>query len=371
MKVLVVGGTGPTGPHVVQGLLNRGHDVTLFHRGVHEPPGLPEVRHIHGDPHFRETIEEALSGEQFDVVACMYGRVKTLAEWFAKRCEQFVAVGGVPSYKNVLGWTEQRPPGAVLPTREDGPLADTEGEASSFAGKVLAAEREVLDRARDGDFRGTVIRYPAIHGPRNQTPHEWMVLKRMQDRRPFMILPDGGLGILGRCGARNAAEVLLRCIDRPEAADGEAFNAADDTQYSWRQWVDVVAGAAGGSIEVASLPAELAGPVQASLIPLRDYSPQTLFDTTKAKTLLGYQEVLSAEDQIRETVAWLQETPPDVDSQIAFVDTFSYDREDTLVAAYRKAVEEVRETAGWDAPALHHPLPHPKKAGLGPDEMGR
>ena len=43
MKVLVVGGTGPSGPHVVQGLLERGHDVTILHRGVHEPAGLPDV----------------------------------------------------------------------------------------------------------------------------------------------------------------------------------------------------------------------------------------------------------------------------------------------------------------------------------------
>lgn len=33
MKALVVGGTGPTGPFLVQGLLARGFGVTILHRG--------------------------------------------------------------------------------------------------------------------------------------------------------------------------------------------------------------------------------------------------------------------------------------------------------------------------------------------------
>ncbi len=71
-KALVIGGTGPSGPDVVHGLLNRGFDTTIFHAGVHEVPLPGEVRHIHGDPHFRETITEALGNSEFDVVIAQY-----------------------------------------------------------------------------------------------------------------------------------------------------------------------------------------------------------------------------------------------------------------------------------------------------------
>ncbi len=33
---LVVGGTGPTGPYIVEGLLQRGYQVAILHRGEHE-----------------------------------------------------------------------------------------------------------------------------------------------------------------------------------------------------------------------------------------------------------------------------------------------------------------------------------------------
>jgi hypothetical protein len=59
-KALVIGGTGPSGPDVVHGLLERGFDTTIFHAGAHEVPLPSEVRHVHGDPHFPETIAEAL-----------------------------------------------------------------------------------------------------------------------------------------------------------------------------------------------------------------------------------------------------------------------------------------------------------------------
>ncbi len=376
MKALVVGGTGPTGPHVINGLRQRGYDVTLFHRGVHEPADLPaDIRHIHGDPHFTETIEAALGAESFDVVACMYGRVKLLAAALAGRCEQFIAVGGVPAYRNVIGTERSRPHHPALPARESDALSDTVDNPAFALPKLPAlireAERTVFERAAAGGFQGTVIRYPAIHGPRNQMPHEWLVMKRIRDGRPFMILPDGGLGIMGRCGARNAAEILLRVVDHPDAANGQAYNCADDVQYSWRQWLQVVADAAGGDLPMVSLPRELVPLIQATLIPLEGFSDQTLFDTTKARSELGYSEIVAAADQIAETVEWLAENPPVVKGNVAFHDPFDYDTEDRLEAAYRTAVDRLRAEIPWDAPELHHPLPHPTRPTGSVDQMGR
>ena len=50
-RALVVGGTGPTGPHIVNGLIDRELDVSILHTGAHESPAIPEaVEHIHTDP---------------------------------------------------------------------------------------------------------------------------------------------------------------------------------------------------------------------------------------------------------------------------------------------------------------------------------
>jgi NAD(P)-dependent dehydrogenase (short-subunit alcohol dehydrogenase family) len=47
MRVLVLGGTNFIGPHVVRLLHGQGHEVTVYHRGIHEPELPSAVRHIH------------------------------------------------------------------------------------------------------------------------------------------------------------------------------------------------------------------------------------------------------------------------------------------------------------------------------------
>jgi hypothetical protein len=67
-SALIIGGTGPTGPGVVHGLLDRGFDVAILHGGQHEVALPPQVRHIHADPHWPETLGAALGAARFDLV---------------------------------------------------------------------------------------------------------------------------------------------------------------------------------------------------------------------------------------------------------------------------------------------------------------
>src|SRR5580700_355636 len=65
LRILILGGTGFTGPHQVRYALARGHKVTLFNRGKqpHEWPG--EVEELIGD---RNTGDlKALEGREWDV----------------------------------------------------------------------------------------------------------------------------------------------------------------------------------------------------------------------------------------------------------------------------------------------------------------
>ena len=82
---LVVGGTGPTGPHVVGGLLDRGFAVTMLHTGRHERDEIPAVvEHVHTDPFDAAAVDDALGRRTFDVAALMYGRLRDLAPVVAR-----------------------------------------------------------------------------------------------------------------------------------------------------------------------------------------------------------------------------------------------------------------------------------------------
>ncbi|MET7702955.1 NAD-dependent epimerase/dehydratase family protein, partial [Streptomyces sp. NPDC005485] len=65
MRLLMLGGTGFVGPAVVEAALARGWDVTVFHRGRHEPPA--GVRSLLGDRTTPDGLAALADGE-WDVV---------------------------------------------------------------------------------------------------------------------------------------------------------------------------------------------------------------------------------------------------------------------------------------------------------------
>lgn len=65
LRILILGGTGFTGPHQVRYALDRGHRITLFNRGRREHDWPGEVEELIGD---RDTSDlKALEGREWDV----------------------------------------------------------------------------------------------------------------------------------------------------------------------------------------------------------------------------------------------------------------------------------------------------------------
>jgi len=363
-SALLVGGTGPTGPHIVRGLLDRGYDVTVLHRGTHELPELDGLEHIHADPHFREALGEALAGRSFDLAVVTYGRLRHVADALAGRCERLVAVTGLPVYPGYHDPGQVWPPGMAILATEDAagprPADPDEPQAARFSRLIAESERHVLGLHEAGAFRGTVVRYPGIYGPRQLYPREWSIIRRVLDKRPYVIVPDAGLTLITRCAAVNAAHFVLTAA-HADAAAGEIFNAADLQQYSLAQWIRLTAAAIGGELELVSLPFELAGPGR-GLFPV-PHTAHGLVSVQKARELLGYTDAVPAVEALTDTVQWYAENPPDQSVTDRMVDKFDYAAEDRVVAAYRAATAGLLAAQG-PAEAAAHPYPHPKAVGV-------
>src|SRR3954463_4194674 len=65
LSILILGGTGFTGPFQVKYALERGHKVTVFNRGKTHPGEVPkEVEQLVGD---RNSNLDALKGRKWDI----------------------------------------------------------------------------------------------------------------------------------------------------------------------------------------------------------------------------------------------------------------------------------------------------------------
>src|SRR5437763_7526698 len=118
LRILILGGTGFTGPYQVRYALSRGHKVTTFNRGKTHAGELPaEVEKLVGD---RNGKLDALKNRQWDVVI---DNPKTLPAWVRDAAQ--ILKGNVEHYVfistiSVYGETKQG-------VDESAPVAKYEG----------------------------------------------------------------------------------------------------------------------------------------------------------------------------------------------------------------------------------------------------
>lgn len=354
MKALVIGGTGPTGPFIIEGLLQRGYQVSIFHRGTHEVPLPREVEHLHGDPHFAETIEETLGSRTFEVVIALYGRLRYVTEAMKKRAKRFLSVGGAGVYQ-----ASQVKENALVPLTEESPL-QTDPDFHKFSYLMWLSEQGVMEAHRQGHYVATHFRYCWIHGPRALAPKEWCLVRRVLDGRKQLILPCGGLTLQARAYTENAAQAVLLAVDNPQASAGQIYNVSDDRVFSLREWAEIIMEAAGRKLELVDMPYAWARPSY----PYMERLPHRVLSTAKIKSQLGYKDVVPAEEGLRRTVAWLLENRPEPGgaTEKALADPFDYAAEDQLTEEYRRA--EPKILAVPVASFVHrHPYAHPKRPG--------
>ena len=367
MKALVVGGTGPTGPFLVNGLLERGYEVEIFHRGTHEIPEIPvQVEHIHGDPHFRETIEAAIGHRTYDLVIATYGRIRVVAEAFVGKTARFIGIGGVALYKGYFNPSELFPNGLLSPVPEDDPVVTSEAD-QRFAYLIAKTEQDVLN----SHPAGTMFRYPYVYGPYQLVPREWCVIRRILDRRTHIILTDGGLTLMTHGYAQNLAHAVLLAVEKPEASAGQVYNCGDERQLTLRQTVEVIAREMNHELEIIDLPARIG--TSSSALTLQSSPHHRLMDLFKLKTELGYRDLIPVTEAIRRTVRWYLEHRPEPGGEIErrLQDPFDYAAEDKLAAVYREYIESMSSVRFARTEPIPHPYPHPKIPGQPRDHRGR
>lgn len=324
-RVLVVGGTGPTGVPIVNGLLALGHRVSIFHTGAHPATFDGPVEVLLGDPRDEADATAVLSGREFDVAVCTSGRLRVLARLLAGRTGRLVGVTGQPVYAGTMRPT---PNGEVpLPIREDAPR---QYDAGGYTGRVAAGEDQLFEQHAEGDFEAVIVRYPGIYGPRAPLAHEWAVVRRVLDGRTFMLMPHDGVTYFQRGFCENVARLVVLAATVPAAA-GRAFNAGDEVVLSARHVARVIIEELEAAMDLIGVPAQWCRGVY----PLAEKSSLVL-DLGAARHVLGYADVVGTEEATRRTARWLAEHGGE-DISPAFGGSFDYLAEEAALGAWRVA----------------------------------
>lgn len=220
MKLLILGGTGFTGPYQVAYAVARGHQVTVFNRGRSNPGVLPDgVEQLTGDRNAGEL--DALKGREWDVVidvpATLPRWVRETAQLLKDSAGQYMFVSSISAYADgSVHGIDETAPTAVLDDLET-------TDMRFYSGLKAEAEREAKRAFPD---RTTVIRPGLIVGPGDPTDRFTYWPVRIA-RGGEVLAPGDPNDPVQVIDARDLAEWIIRLAERRVTGDFNAVGPAE------------------------------------------------------------------------------------------------------------------------------------------------
>lgn len=217
MKILVIGGTQFIGRHIVEAALEKGHEITLFHRGKTNPELFSEagVERVQGD---RMTDLDRLKGEWDTVIdTCGYfpRAVRISAEYLRGKVKNYVFISTISVYRDFSkkGIDES----AYVKTLEEPDLEEV--NPSTYG--PLKTECEGVVRGIF-DKNALVIRPGVVAGPYDPTDRFTYWAHRVAQGGEVLSpgRPDADVQVID---ARDLATWMINCVEQEELG---TFNAA-------------------------------------------------------------------------------------------------------------------------------------------------
>ncbi|MGE0159918.1 MAG: NAD-dependent epimerase/dehydratase family protein [Gemmatimonadales bacterium] len=229
LRILILGGTGFSGPHLVQRALERGHTVSTFSRGRTDPPvhaeAFDEVEQLIGD---RATDLSALRNGTWDAVIDNSGFreswTRESAELLRDRVGRYVYTSSTGVYYPYLGDDIREETAPVLEV----PDGITEVQRIEYDYGVMKARSEIAAREIFGEDRTLVVRPTYIMGPGDPSDRVtyW----------PVRLARGGEVMLPGRVGdpvqyidVRDLTAWMIRLIEEGAAGTFNAVGPASAT----------------------------------------------------------------------------------------------------------------------------------------------
>jgi nucleoside-diphosphate-sugar epimerase len=184
-KIALLGGTRFIGYHLLINLLNHGHQVTIFNRGITQTPiPLPkEVEVIVGDRNYPKDYQK-LFCKEFDVVFDLSGYNKShifpIVQDFQSSIGHYIFCSTACVYKaSAAGLLD-----------EESPLDFTR---NTYGGNKALAEELLLSACKTQKWPVTIFRPNGVFGPydRGQPTHQaWRMFYRLINSLPIPVINE-------------------------------------------------------------------------------------------------------------------------------------------------------------------------------------
>ena len=234
MKILIIGGTIFLGRHLIEAALARGHQVTIFNRGQHNPDLYPEIEKLRGD---RSNDLTALRGRRWDAVidTCGYvpGVVRKSAELLADAVEHYTFISSCSVYANFdLAGTDENAPVKTITSeqlREAEKIETGERATALIYGEMYGALKALCEGAAEEAMPNRVLNVRAglIVGAHDYSDRFTYWVRRVAEGGEVLTpgRPERRVRVID---ARDLAEWIVRTIETRQTGIYNTTGAEDD-----------------------------------------------------------------------------------------------------------------------------------------------
>ena len=233
-KILILGGTGAMGTHLVDLLSHQGHEVTVTSRSRSDTIG--HVHYLKGDAHDPNFLKSILANKQWsaiiDFMVYSTSAFEDRAQSLLNATDQYVFLSSSRVYAQ-----------SSNPLTEDSPrLLDVSADQA-----YLATDEYALTKARQENIlfassrsNWTIIRpYITFSSERMQLgvleKEDWLF--RTLNDRAILFSKDINTRYTTLTYGEDVAKGILSLIGHPDAL-GEAFHITSPTKYRWSDVLD-------------------------------------------------------------------------------------------------------------------------------------
>jgi 2'-hydroxyisoflavone reductase len=207
LRILILGGTGFIGPHMVREALRRGHDVSLFNRGRTADDLFPDLQTFIGD---RNNNLDALKGHNWDAVIDNSGyvprHVADSAGLLSDKASHYLFVSSISAYASFKIVNDEDSPLATMP---DETVEEVTGETY---GPMKALCEKMAARAF-GEDRLTILRPTYVCGPGDHTDrYTYWPVRTMRGGR--MLWPGSASDPIQIIDVRDLANFSIDCLEQ-------------------------------------------------------------------------------------------------------------------------------------------------------------
>ena len=329
MRVVVIGGTGNISTGVVKALLQWGHEVTVFNRGLHRDILPKGVRYLRGDRKNREAFEGLMQAEKFHAAIDMICYEPEDAESDVR------AFRGVKHFINTSTVATFGGPLAEVPTSETSPLRPV----IPYGHKKVACDNIVWEARRRGDLPVTIFKPAHTWGQGvpvlrqfGWQDHRWV--DRLRQGLPILIA-DGGVTVWSYCHSDDAGVAYAAALGR-ERCIGQDYILTSPKYRTWLEYTEGVAAGLGCKATLVNAPTDFLLKVLPENTPLLASEARwnRLYDlSTIRRDIPEFDPRITLEESIPACVAWMEE-------QGLYEDARSDDKEDRIIASLDRLYAE-------------------------------